>query len=146
MSPKLKCYQNWNVTKTKWHQNWNVTKTKMSLKLKLDLTTGLSNLTLRIWHWLPWPCFIMSSQANIRITFFEQSSPRLPEVGVSRLCRQTDKQSNKHTEMLTLFSESLMGMGHLKLLNSCKGKFSVNRYDQPLDGTTDGPTDRRLDF
>ena len=38
MSPKPKCYQKWKVTKTemsqklKWHQNWNVTKTEMSPK------------------------------------------------------------------------------------------------------------------
>ena len=23
----------------------------------LNCTTGLSNLTERVWHWLPWPCF-----------------------------------------------------------------------------------------
>ena len=40
MSSKLKYYQNWNVTKTdmsprqKCHQNWIVTKTEMSAKLK----------------------------------------------------------------------------------------------------------------
>ena len=40
VSPKLKCYQNWNITKTemspklKCHQNWNITKTEMSLELK----------------------------------------------------------------------------------------------------------------
>ena len=51
MSSKLKCYQNWNVTKTdvtktkkvtkielspklKCHQNWNITKTEMSPKIK----------------------------------------------------------------------------------------------------------------
>jgi hypothetical protein len=40
MSPKLKCNQNWIVTKTemspnlKRHQSWNVTKTEMSPELK----------------------------------------------------------------------------------------------------------------
>ena len=23
----------------------------------LNCTTGLSNLTQRVWHWLPWPCY-----------------------------------------------------------------------------------------
>ena len=45
MSPKLKCNQNWNVTKTetsqklKCYQNWNVTKSENVLKSKYKSNT-----------------------------------------------------------------------------------------------------------
>ena len=81
MSPKLKCRQNWNVTKiemsleVKCHQNWYVTKTEMSPKLKchqnwnVPKTKILSKLiyhqNLNVtktnsgdWPWLPWPCSV----------------------------------------------------------------------------------------
>ena len=40
---------------------------------------------------------IVSSQAKIRNTFFDQRSPQHPEVGVLRWRRQTDRQTNKQT-------------------------------------------------
>ena len=66
-SSKMKCHHNWNANKTeislklkctkaKNSTKPNVTKTEMSPKLKLDCTTGLSNLPPGVWQWLPWPC------------------------------------------------------------------------------------------
>ena len=37
---------------------------------------------------------VVSSQANIRNTFFDQKSPQLPEGGVLRWRRQTDRPTN----------------------------------------------------
>ena len=42
---------------------------------------------------------ILSSQANIRNTFFDQRSPQHPEVGVSQSCRQTGRQTDGHGKL-----------------------------------------------
>ena len=67
MSPKLKYHQIWNVTKTEvlpklnCHQNWSVIQTEMLLKLKcyhtLYLSSKITNLNSRDWHWIPRSCF-----------------------------------------------------------------------------------------
>ena len=41
----------------------------------------------------------MYSQANIRNTFFDQKFPQPPEVGVSQRHRQTDRHTEKQTDM-----------------------------------------------
>ena len=44
---------------------------------------------------------IVSSQANIRNTFFNQRSPRPPEVGFFCRHRQTDTQTDRHGDSMT---------------------------------------------
>ena len=41
--------------KQKFHQNWNVPKTKILPKKNLGLSFYFVR-TIRVWHWLPWPC------------------------------------------------------------------------------------------
>ena len=52
----------------------------------------------------------MSSQANIRNTFYDQRSPRPPEVGA-------DRQTNKQTDMATLSTESGHRDDSVKIMN-----------------------------
>ena len=56
--------------------------------------------------------FIVSSQANIRNTFFAQSSPRHREVGVWRWHGQTDRQTHGHRDSMT---ESAQWANSLKI-------------------------------
>ena len=47
---------------------WKFVNIMSILNIKLLIcTTGLSNLTSRVWHWLPWPCFIIFWLKNIKL-------------------------------------------------------------------------------
>ena len=78
-SSKLNYCKNGNVTKTvmslklKYHQSWIVTKTEVSSKLKcyhtLYLSSKITNLNSRDWHWIPRSCFCIETTPKSWVTF-----------------------------------------------------------------------------
>ena len=62
---------------------WKIVHSITRLVIKLLIcTTGLSNIPQRVWHWLPWPCFVMPCtkppSTNLKLCHILEENYRYP--------------------------------------------------------------------